>query len=313
MATVTKPATTPPGSPPPGGGANAPRRSAVPRSTNLQVSAYDQVAGLLVATLFIFGFVVGLMFLIWFSSQLWWPRPAVPVMVLEDVGGGGSGSGTQGPEQQFEEPPPEELVEVVEPKLEDTLESIALVVTPDVAELSVSEATASGTGEGTGQGDGRGPGPGGPGTSDGIPAWERWEVRLNANTTEEYAKQLDFFKIELGVAGGGNPNVTYVSNVTADKPKTRIGNPKDEKRLRFMHRSGQLRDADRRLVTKAGVDPNGKVVFQFYSPETYTALLTLENIAKGQKRIAEIRRTVFGVKSSGAGKYEFFVVSQDFR
>jgi len=54
------------------------------------------------------------------------------------------------------------------------------------------------------------------------------------------------------------------------------------------------------------------VVFQFYSPETYTKLLTLENIHKGQRRIIEIRRTVFGVRQT-AGKYEFFVISQEYR
>lgn len=303
MATATQPLTK-----------AAPARPGRPRNANLRVSTYDQVSGMLVAVLCISTFIVGMMFLIWFSSQVWLPKPAVPVMVLEDVGGGGSGtgSGMGSAEQQFEEPPAEELAEVVEPKLEETLDAISLAVTPQVAELTMYEPSSFGNGEGTGRGDGRGPGPGGPGTSDGIPAWERWEVRLNASTTEEYAKQLDFFKIELAVAGGGNPNVTYVSNVTADKPKVRVGNPKEEKRLRFMHRSGQLRDADRRLVTKAGVDPNGKVVFQFYSPETYTNLLTLENIAKGQRRIAEVRRTVFGVKASG-GRYEFFVISQDFR
>ncbi|QDU25712.1 hypothetical protein ETAA8_07820 [Anatilimnocola aggregata] len=306
MATVSKDA------PPQPPNISAPERSAGKlRSAGLQVSTYDQVAGVLMSVLMIFGFIVGLMFLVWLSNREWPVRPAIPVMVLEDVGGGGSGNG-QGTEQEFQEPTAEELVEVTEPKLEQTLDAISLVVTPEVAELSVIDSSSRGNGEGTGTGDGRGPGPGGPGTSDGIPAWERWEVRLNATTTEEYAKQLDFFKIELAVAGGGNPNVTYVTNVSSAKPSVRVGSPKDEKRLRFMHRSGQLRDADRRLAGKAGVDVSGKVVFQFYSPETYTNLLTLENIAKGQRRIIEVRRTVFGVKNVG-GRYEFFVISQNYR
>jgi hypothetical protein len=79
-----------------------------------------------------------------------------------------------------------------------------------------------------------------------------------------------------------------------------------------MHRSGALREADRTLVKKAGVDPSGKIVFQFYSQETYDKLLLLENIQKGQRRIIEIRRTIFGVKQN-AGKYEFFVISQEYR
>ena len=281
------------------------------------VSAYDQVAGILIAMLVIVGFIVGLMFLIWWSSRLWLPRPAIPVMVLEDVGGGGSGSGggERPVEEEFEEPSTDEIPATAEPKVEESLDAISLAATqPEVvAELTLGEmSSSSGNGEGTGQGDGRGPGPGGPGTSDGIPSWERWEVRLNASTLDEYARQLDAFKIELALAGGGSPVVTYVSNVSSAKPSVRTGSPKDEKRLRFMHRSGALREADRRLVQKAGVDPAGKVIFQFYSPETYTALLTLENIHKGQRRIIEIRRTVFGVRQT-AGKYEFYVIGQDYR
>ena len=283
----------------------------------LSVSAYDQVSGMLISVLTAFGFVVGLMFLAWWSSRIYIPEPAVPVMVLEDVGGGGKGSGggERVVEEEFEEPSTDEIPPAAEPKVEESLDAISLAASqPEVmAELTLGElSSSSGNGEGTGQGDGRGPGPGGPGTSDGIPSWERWEVRLNATTLDEYARQLDFFKIDLAVAGGGSPVVTYVSNVSTPKPTVRTGAPKDEKRLRFMHRSGALREADRKLVQKAGVDPSGKVVFQFYSPETYTKLLTLENIHKGQRRIIEIRRTVFGVRQT-AGKYEFFVISQEYR
>jgi hypothetical protein len=286
------------------------------RNTALQVSAYDQVSGILLSTLLILACVVGLMFLIWFSSRTWISTPAIPVMVLEDVGGGGSGvgGGTEVTEPNFEEPAAEELTEVAPPKVEEIIDAISLEATQQLeeAELTITPPSSSwGNGQGTGQGDGTGPGPGGPGTSDGIPAWERWEVRLNATTLDEYKKQLDFFKIELAVAGGGSPVVTYISNVSTT-PKVRTGSPKDEKRLRFMHRSGALRNADRKIVSAAGVDAGGKIVFQFYSEETYKALLTLENIAMKPRRIIEVRRTVFGVRGS-AGKYEFYVISQDYR
>lgn len=311
MATITEP--------PPQGAKPAP--PSLRRNQHaLNVSAYDQVSGMLIAVLTGFGFVVALMFVIWWSSRVWIPKPAIPVLVLEDVGGGGKGSG-EGDRpvvEEFEEPSTDEMpasVADTSANVVEALDAISLATSqPEVmAELTLGEASSSsGNGEGTGTGDGRGPGPGGPGTSDGIPAWERWEVRLNATTLDEYAKQLDFFKIELALAGGGSPVVTYVSNVSNPKPSVRTGAPKAEKRLRFMHRSGALRDADRKLVQKAGVDPSGKVVFQFYSEETYKALLTLENIKMAPRRIIEVRRTVFGVRQTG-GKYEFYVISQDYR
>jgi hypothetical protein len=195
---------------------------------------------------------------------------------------------------------------------ESTIEAISAVVTAEAVELDALEGdTSVGRGEGTGTGDGRGPGPGGPGTSDGIPAWERWEVRMSAKSVDEYARQLDFFKVELGVAGGGSPNVEYITNLSAAKPTVRIGDPKDERRLNFLHRSGELRAADRQLAARAGVQTDGRIVFQFYSPEMYTNLLTLENIHKGDRRIKEVRKTIFGLRGT-AGRYEFYVIDQQY-
>lgn len=287
-----------------------------PKQAGLSVGSYDQVSGMLISFLVLLGIVTLGMFLIWLSTLPKREPPPVEIIMLEDVGGGGSGNGQAGGERELDEPNAEELPEVTEKNPETMLESIALVVKNEqVAIESAGGSTSLGNGEGNGTGDGRGVGPGGPGTSDGIPAWERWEVRFTATNLAAYASQLDFFGVELGVAGGGSPVVQYVTKLSATKPTVRTGEPKDEKRLRFMYRSGPLRDADRALAAKAGVDPQGKVVFQFYTPEMYKQLLTLENIQMGKRRIIEVKRTVFGVRSSpGApGRFEFFVISQEYR
>jgi hypothetical protein len=281
------------------------------RSTVLRVSRYDQVAGLLVAVLVVLGFITVMMFLVWLSSRIFWVQPAVAVTVLEDVGGGGAGQLATG-QQDLEEPNPEELQELTEPPIEQTIQAISSVVSVQAQELDALQGdTSTGRGEGDGMGDGRGPGPGGPGTSDGIPAWERWEIRMSAASLPEYARQLDFFQVELGVAGGGIPTVEYISNLSAAKPTVRVADPKDERRLRFLHRSGELRQADRELAAKAGVKTDGRIVFQFYSQQTYNTLLALEAARKGSRRIKEVRRTVFGVRGT-AGKYEFYVLEQHY-
>lgn len=288
-------------------------RRSTTQASSLGVSRYDQVAGLLVAVLMVFGFVTFMMFLIWLSSQIFWVRAAAPVTMLEDVGGGGSGQLQTG-EREMEEPNPEELQELTEPPVEQSLEAISSIVNVEAEQLQTLESSLGagmGKGKGTGIGDGTGPGSG-PGTSDGIPAWERWEIRMRADSDAEYAKQLDFFKVELGVAGGGNPNVDYISNLSSAKPTVRLGqDPKNEKRLRFLHRSGELRQADRRLAAKAGVKTDGRVVFQFYDQQTYNLLLSLEAAKKGNRRIKDVRRTVFAVRGS-AGRYEFYVVEQQY-
>jgi hypothetical protein len=280
--------------------------------TSLRVSRYDQVAGMLLATLLVMGTITALMALILFADRLFWVTPAVPVTVLEDVGGGGSGQ-VLGSEQAFEEPTAAEAPQSgIQVPVEQSLESVAAVVAAKAPDFdAVYGSPTLGSGEGTGTGDGRGKGPGGPGTSDGIPAYERWEIRLSAENLAEYAKQLDFFKVELAVAGGGSPVVEYISNLSAAKPTVRVGDPKSEHRLRFLHRSGELREGDRQLAAKAGVKTEGRVVFQFYNDATYKSLLALEATRKGNRRIKDVRRTVFGVKSN-KGQYEFYVIDQQY-
>jgi hypothetical protein len=293
--------------------ATAPAPSSLPRdsrSTGMSVSRYDQVSGMLVAVLIILGFITLMMFLIWLSTRVFWVEPPVPVTLL-DVGGGGSGQ-VAGGEREFEEPNPEEINEVVEQPIEQTIESITAVVTTQAQQLDAVEGSTSlGSGQGEGTGDGRGKGPGGPGTEDGIPAYERWEVRMSAASLDEYARQLEYFGVELAVAGGGNPNVEYITKLTAPKPSVRRGDPKAEKRLRFLHKSGELRQADRQLAARAGVATDGRVVFQFYSDQMYKQLLQLEYDRKGKRTISQVRKTVFGVRGS-AGRYEFYVIEQHY-
>ncbi len=280
--------------------------------TELQVSRYDQVAGLLLAVLIVLGFVTAMMFVLWLSSRMFLLQPPVAVTMLEDVGGGGSGENMAGGQQELQEPSPEEVQQVQEPSVTESINALSSIVTAEAQKLEAFEGSSSyGKGVGTGQGDGRGIGPGGPGTSDGIPAWDRWEVQMAAETLSEYARRLDFFEVELGVAGGGNPNVQYISALSSAKPKVRSGAPKDEKRLRFLHRSGELSQADRSLAAKAGVNAGGRVVFQFYSQKTYDTLLRLENAKLGTHRIKDVRKTVFGVRTVGQ-RYEFFVISQEY-
>jgi hypothetical protein len=279
----------------------------------LRLSRYDQVSGMLLAALIVVGVLTLAMFLIWLSHRLIFVTPAVPVTVLEDVGGGGSGT-VLGNQPQFEEPSAAEIPQsaITETPVAQTLESIGTMVAAKVQDFDAVVGSPSvGSGEGTGRGDGRGPGPGGPGTSDGIPAYERWEIRMSASSLDEYAKQLDFFKVELGVVGGGNPNVDYISNLSAARPTVRVGKPQDEHRLRFLHRSGELQAADRQLAARAGVRTDGRIVFQFYSDEMYKSLLTLEAERKGKRRIKEVRKTVFGVRAN-RGRYEFYVIDQQY-
>jgi hypothetical protein len=277
---------------------------------HMEVSNYERVSSMLIALLMIFGFIVLLMLLIWFSSQFSFRRPVVPVTMIDDLGGGGRGNSTPNSEETLDEVMPDEVQEVQEVNVERTLSEVATAVTAQTMTLDMLPGkTGFGKGQGNGMGDGRGPGPGGPGTAKELPSWE---VRYNATTIDIYAQQLDFFGIELGVAGGGKTNVDYASNFSRPKPSNRTGDGSKEGRRYLLWRKGPLAAADKELLKKAGIDSQGRIVLQFVPEPTEKLMATLEmQYAKGRK-LQEIRRTVFGVRGT-PGKYEFYVLEQDYR
>jgi hypothetical protein len=277
---------------------------------SLDVSAQDRASSMIVALLVMLGMVVLLMFLVWLSSRLKYNPPVVPI-TLEELGGGGSGDGSPAGEQQLEEVSPEEVQDLQETPVDQTIQAVTDAVSTQMVNLEALEGGASGfgSGQGTGTGDGRGPGPGGPGTATQLPDWE---VRFNASTLDLYAQQLDHFGIELAAVGGGKKTVDYASKLATPKPTVRSAAGDKEKRRYLVWRKGPLAAADKSLLSKAGIDTSGRIVLQFLPPDVERRMALLEaQHAKG-KKLNEIRRTVFGVRG-GPGSYEFYVVEQDYR
>src|SRR5262245_11237652 len=107
--------------------ASAPTRA--PHSNEaLGVSRYEQVSGTLLTVLLVMGVLTLMMFFIWLSSRLRYEVVPVPVMVLEDVGGGGRGEtfGARGA-ADFEEPAPEEVHESAPESVEDSMAALTAV------------------------------------------------------------------------------------------------------------------------------------------------------------------------------------------
>jgi hypothetical protein len=85
-----------------------------------------------------------------------------------------------------------------------------------------------------------------------------------------------------------------------------------EERLYMLWRSGPLQQADRELLTAAGIDVRGRLLVQFYPEPVEQALAQLERAHAGDRDVRDIRKTVFGVRGEG-GNYEFYVIDQQFR
>lgn len=143
-----------------------------------------------------------------------------------------------------------------------------------------------------------------------IPRHERWEIRFPpGNSIESYTRQLDYFKIEMGVIGGED-HITYLTNLSNPKPKTRPGFATDDSRLYLVWQRGEMREADEQLAQRAGVRTAGKVLAHFLPAEVETELARLEEAFAKQLNIAKVGRTVFGIRSAGGDTFRFYVIEQ---
>ncbi len=142
-------------------------------------------------------------------------------------------------------------------------------------------------------------------------AQRNWEIRFpKGQTVETYAKQLDFFGIELAVVLPEGM-LLYVSRLSADKPTTRTGKAAEEKRFYLTWRGGELSLADLELLHRAGVEARNRVLLKLLPPELEKKLTELERQAAGP-RAERVRKTRFDIRASDDG-YEFVVVEQWFQ
>lgn len=143
-----------------------------------------------------------------------------------------------------------------------------------------------------------------------IPRHQRWEIQFPpGNTIDTYSRQMDYFKIELGVVGGSD-EIVYLINLTDTQPAKRVGNAADEKRLYLVWERGAMREADEELARRSQVPVEGKIVAHFCPEAVESQLAQLEDGYASQKGIAKIRKTVFGIQANDFGGFRFYVIDQ---
>ncbi len=206
-----------------------PRKEVHVGNSTLSVSAYDRVASLLLSLLVLVGAAVLCLFVGWLSSNIFHYQKAVPVVIEELASGGGyeNGVGTEG--QHIEAPTESDIAaesDIMEEAPTDTLSAVVDAAASSdgtIDRFDMQFARGERTG-GRSEGTGNHPAKGiGGGFGGGVARRTDWEVRFPpGNTVETYAKQLDFFGIELGVFGSAN-DVTYISKLSQPKPATRTG------------------------------------------------------------------------------------------
>lgn len=268
-----------------------------------RVSTYDRVSAWLTALILLIGFFAMLLFVFWLGSHV------LPNRVRQyEVTFRGEESLEIGDESDvLDEPKQQELADVVEPQIQDVLSKISAVAV-EVQKVPLSFAWV-------GDGDGRKGKPTKrerkPDEPDPTPPWERWEIRFSAMTKQAYAKQLDFFNVELGAIDRKEPTIKYAKNL-AGVPKVRVGTRQAEARLYFVHSpGGDLTKFSQALLEEARVETTDRYLAQFYPQETFVRLLEIEKKSLGKRRLSSVMKTIFGIRTTNMG-YELFVDRHQF-
>ncbi len=154
----------------------------------------------------------------------------------------------------------------------------------------------------------------GPGKLGGVKAAERWEIVFESGMTEdEYSRQLDFFKIELGVIVGGK--LHKVSRLAARVPAVVYDASVGPERY-FRWRDEARRLTDLRLLKKVHDLPlaDDTIVLHFYPLETQIRLIQLERqyaADHGRNDLKLVAKTKFVVRRTENG-YDFDVAKQTY-
>lgn len=292
----------------------------------LRVTPYERVSSGLFASLSALLVVVGALTFVWFTGRIPAAPPAIPVELVEFPGGSEDGSPdeTLRVDSPLPETPDASNAEVVadESEVAQSLDNVVAaadeaaaheVLVQDVlvqSERQVGVGSRNVGKAGSASGTGRRALGFGPGLR-GFPREMRWLVRFSEQSNlDEYAKQFDFFGIELGAIVGNK--LVYLSNVSAAQPKVRSTNSgAEEKRLYLTWQGGSRKQADLQLFAKAGIDVGSGAILHFYTKSTEDHMARLE-LDYHKRRADEIRRTFFAVKRTDKGGYDFEVVNQTY-
>jgi hypothetical protein len=279
----------------------------------LRTTKAELVSSFFVALMIIIGIFFVMLLILWLTTRITWTDPPKEILVENPAGRGDNAPGT---ERDFDPPGEEEVEDLLEPTVADTIQAVTNVVSAVAASLETDSNTdVTSVGKG-GKGDSRPPGPEGEG-DDIIPRFMRWQLEFESKDINEYAKQLDGYKIELGVLGGGIKGVEVASNLSTSPKKSLITDTKSEKRLYFMfNRPTPLQKFDMELLNKAGAKTGaGRTSLKFIPPELENELAHIEldyAKSKGHDTVKEIGKTVFKSVANG-NRYEFAVISQRYR
>lgn len=284
--------------------------SGTQRKYQLTVNSYDRTATLLIALLIMVGAAVSGMLVVFFATRQFPSIEPIPVVPVEAT----SPNANQGLANEPEPPGIEDAPDLSEPQLQDTLDALTAAAALDEILLSDEMLDAEKeAGKGKGLGDSRMAGDGSDGVVERVPRWQRWKIRFEPDSTGDFARWLDYHKIEIGVLGRDNL-VHFAYELGSGSPKTRTGNPSKETRGYTSAADGPMPNLTNQLARKADIARHGSVVLLFYPFEVESILYTFEKRFAETRDVTDVnslRETVFTVIKE-RDNYTFQVVDQKY-
>ena len=206
-------------------------------------------------------------------------------------------------ETQDDESQIEEMLETIVELSDNASQQVEVVINADASESTGKKGSSKGTGKRPlGIGGGRG----------GVPSEQRWFVKFDDGALSVYAKQLDFFQIEVGAFfAPPTKKIVYLSKLANAKPTVREVSSGADNRLHMTHQGVGRQKADKALFAKAGVNVDGAAMLLHFYPKGAEQKLIASEVGYRNKKASEIRRTYFKVTPDGGG-YKFSVTSQSY-
>lgn len=280
----------------------------------LEVTRYDRASAIMIATVLALSVSVVWLSVVWAANRPRALSAPAPIELVDLAGGVDDGAvdETLLLESDADETPDASLAEIeaedteIEEMLDNVVDQAAVATTQAQRqfELSALNTGRPGSAHGTGRralGMGNG--------DSGLPRDQRWFVRFSDGASvDEYARQLQFFGVEVAVLLPGQAVV--LSNLTAPKPTARVEKSGREGQLHMAWQGGTLRKGDFKLCERAGIDATGGRTLHLYPKKTEALLAKLEFDYRNRKPDS-IRRTYFVVRGQEGG-FEFVVTRQSY-
>jgi hypothetical protein len=140
------------------------------------------------------------------------------------------------------------------------------------------------------------------------PRPRHWAIAFAEGDLDLYARQLDFFGIDLGVITPDS-KVVYAFHLSKPKPDTRVCDKPWLKERRYYLTDRSFRQADEKLFSRAGIEAGDRLILKFIPPAIEDQLSDLENSYPKDESGRKLKKTRFGIRPTGKG-FSLYVIEQ---